>query len=95
MLATLYFWKVSSYWMPFVAVGPVLNLVCLVIVSFLPESPRYLVNADRLDETRKAFAKIAKLNRKVLVQYNLNLKKTSKQKREKKQATESDSLDET
>ena len=47
-------------------IGWIFNLISVVLLFFMPESPRWLVTVGKLDEARKAFAFIAKLNRKPL-----------------------------
>mmetsp|Transcript_34047 Transcript_34047/g.42013 ORF Transcript_34047/g.42013 Transcript_34047/m.42013 type:complete len:274 (+) Transcript_34047:590-1411(+) len=66
VFATLYFWKISTHWFYFVIIGFFFNLISLVLLFFLPESPRYLISVGKLEEARKGFAKIAALNRKFL-----------------------------
>lgn len=66
VLATTYFWKISKHWFYFVLVGLIYNVSCIFLLYFIPESPRYLVNAGKLEQARKAFEKIAMFNKKEL-----------------------------
>lgn len=66
MLATLYFWKISTHWFYFVVIGLGFNIISVVGLFFLPESPRYLVTVKKFDEAKVAFEVMAKFNRKNL-----------------------------
>ena len=61
--ATIYFWKISKHWQYFLLIGWIFNVISVVLLFFMPESPRWLIQVGKLDEARKAFAFIAKLNR--------------------------------
>lgn len=65
-LSTIYFWKISKDWFWFCLVGYVWNLISIVFLVWVPESPRYLVSVGKLEDARKALAEIAKWNRKEL-----------------------------
>ena len=54
-LGTIYFWKVSDYWLYFPMIGYAWNVISVIALIWIPESPRYLIAAGRLDEARKAF----------------------------------------
>ena len=47
-LGTIYFWLISSYWVPFSAIGYFLCLFTTVAVWWLPESPRVLIDLCRV-----------------------------------------------
>ena len=55
VLGTLYFWKISTYWVYFVLIGFVWNIISVIAMIWVPESPRYLVSVGRLKEAAKAF----------------------------------------
>ena len=62
MLGTLYFWKMNTPWIWFTLVGFVWNIISVIGMIWMPESPRYLVGAGRLEEAREAFQTIARWN---------------------------------
>ena len=66
VLATLYFWKISTHWFYFVVIGLGFNIISVVLLFFLPESPRYLVTVKKFDEAKAAFEVMARFNRKNL-----------------------------
>ena len=49
VLATLYFWKISTHWFYFVVIGLGFNIISVIGLFFLPESPRYLVTVKKFD----------------------------------------------
>ena len=67
VLATLYFWKISKHWFYFVFIGYIWNIISVIGMYWLPESPRYLMNIGKYEEAKKVFQYIAKLNRKEFV----------------------------
>ena len=62
--ATLYFWKVGKNVFPLLALGYGINIVAVVGVYFLPESPVYLIKKGNLEEARKSLEFIARVNGK-------------------------------
>lgn len=60
---TVYFFKMNGHWQWLLLVGFGMNIVALVFLIWLPESPRFLVNSGRLDEAKKAFEVIAWWNK--------------------------------
>ena len=62
IVATIYFWKINKHWFWFVLVGYIWNLISLIGLAWMPESPRFLVAAGKLQAARKAFQTIAKWN---------------------------------
>ena len=66
VLATLYFWKISQHWFPFTFIGYCWNVISIVLQIWVPESPRWLISAGRIDEARKAFEVIAMFNKQEL-----------------------------
>ena len=69
--ATLYFWKISLHWFWFVLIGFFWTFLCVVLLVWMPESPRYLLSVGKLDEARKAFENIAWWN-KVRIDWGQN-----------------------
>ena len=67
VIATIYFWKISKLWYPFVAIGYVWNIISIILMFWVPESPRWLVSAGKLDEAREAFEVVAKWNSRKLI----------------------------
>ena len=63
VVATVYFWKISKHWFPYVLIGFVWQAISCVLLLLMPESPRWLVSSRRLDRARQAFGTIAKFNR--------------------------------
>lgn len=63
VLGTLYFWKISTHWIYFTSIGFVWCVISAVLMIWVPESPRFLVNAGNLKAASKSLQFIAKLNR--------------------------------
>ena len=62
VLGTIYFWKVSRHWIYFCLMGYAFQLASLILLIWVPESPRYLVKVGKLEEARKVFQIIASWN---------------------------------
>ena len=60
----IYYWFISTNWIPINIFGAVLTLVSAVGVYFLPESPKFYLSTRRYDEAREAINFIAKINGK-------------------------------
>ena len=67
VVGTIYFWKISKHWFWYCLVGYVWQVISVVLLFFMPESPRWLVSVGRLSEAKVAFETIAKWNRTNLV----------------------------
>ena len=67
VIATIYFWKISTQGFYFLGIGLIFNILSVIILFFLPESPRYLVSTQKLNLAKAGFEIIAKFNRKSLV----------------------------
>lgn len=63
---TLYYWKINRHWVYILSVGYAMNWICFLGAFFLPESPVFLINNSRMDEARKSFEFIARINKKEL-----------------------------
>lgn len=61
--AILYFWFVSNDWIYIHYLGLTVQVMCLVCVVFLPESPRLLIELQKLEEARQSFQRIAQVNK--------------------------------
>ena len=62
--AVLYFWKISKHWFYFCSIGYVWNIISVIAIYFLPESPRYLYSVGKHAEASKVFETISKWNGK-------------------------------
>ena len=62
VLSTIYFYFISKYWVWFQVFGWGLNLITIVGVVFMPESPKYLLTKKKYDECRKVMTIIGRLN---------------------------------
>ena len=49
MVATVYFWKIDKHWFWYALIGYAWQIICVVGLYFIPESPRYLVKIGKLD----------------------------------------------
>ena len=59
LIATLYFRFVSDHWFYLAMFGYILQIICVGFVWFMPESPKLLVELNRLDEAEAAMIRIA------------------------------------
>lgn len=64
VLATLYFWQINKHWIYFVLIGYSWNIISVIGMYWMPESPRYLLNVGKYDEAIKVFQLIASWNKK-------------------------------
>lgn len=67
VIAIIYFWLISKHWFYYTLVGYIWQILTVLLVGFLPESPRFLVSVGKLDEAKKSLETIARWNRKELV----------------------------
>ena len=58
----IYYWFISTYWIPINVFGAVLTVISAVGVFFLPESPKFFLSKRRYEEARAAINFIAKTN---------------------------------
>lgn len=63
VVATIYFWKISLHWFWFVLIGFFWQTISVILITWMPESPRYLLSVGKLEEARKAFDNIAWWNK--------------------------------
>ena len=68
-IATIYFWKVSKNWYFIVLVGYAMQMFSFFGSLLLPESPRLLVELNRIDEAKLNLDIIARWNKKHLSFY--------------------------
>ena len=59
LIATIYFRFISKEWVYLALLGYVLQIICVCLVWLLPESPKFLLELNRLDETEAAMIRIA------------------------------------
>ena len=59
----IYYWFISTYWIPINVFGAVLTVISAVGVFFLPESPKFFLSKRRYEEARAAINFIAKTNK--------------------------------
>ena len=62
----LYFWKISRNYAPIFYIGYSICILSIICSLILPESPRLLVELGKLDEAKRSFNRMAKLNGKKL-----------------------------
>lgn len=58
----IYYWFISTNWIPINIFGALLTVVSAVGVYFLPESPKFYLSKRRYDEARASINFIAKTN---------------------------------
>jgi hypothetical protein len=61
--STFYFYYISRYWLWFQIFGWTINLIAVVGVIFMPESPKYLLTTKKYSECRKVLNMISKFNK--------------------------------
>ena len=62
----VWFWKISKHWFGYALIGYAWNLISVVCMYWVPESPRYLIAAEKMKEAKDALEIIAKWNKKTL-----------------------------
>ena len=72
LLATAYFRFVSNEWFWLAFIGYVTQILCVALVWLLPESPKFLIEQNRLDEAEAAFNQISWFGRKKFDPMELN-----------------------
>ena len=63
MWASLFFIFIDNNWKSFYGIVVITTFVTFIALGFFPESPRFLANKGRFDETRSVISKIAKKNK--------------------------------
>ena len=63
---TVYYEKISKESMPTMVAGYIFCLTGVILTSWLPESPRFLVNSGQLVQAKEVFETIADWNKKKL-----------------------------
>ena len=64
--APLYFWKISNNWIGLFYAGFCSCIISILATILLPESPRLLIELDRLEEAKYSLQRMATYNRKTL-----------------------------
>lgn len=64
ILSCLYFYFISKYWLWFQVFGWSLNVLTVICVIFMPESPKYLLTKKLYEECRSVITRIAHVNGK-------------------------------
>lgn len=64
ILSCLYFYFISKYWLWFQLFGWSLNVLTVICVIFMPESPKYLLTKNRFEECRFILSRMAQVNGK-------------------------------
>ena len=62
ILSCIYFYLISKYWLWFQLFGWSLNVLTVVCVFLMPESPKFLMTKKRYDECRVVLTKMAEVN---------------------------------
>ena len=60
MFITLYFWKIDRDWSNFFLIVFGANIISMIGTTFLPESPRMLVNLGKESEAIESLEQIAR-----------------------------------
>lgn len=55
VICTVYFWQISKHWIYYCLCGYVWNVMSVVFLFWVPESPRYLASAGKMKEARQVF----------------------------------------
>ena len=66
MVTSLFFWKVSQNWAQYFLFCIFSNVICLIGIIFVPDSPRLLLDLGKEDEALKGLDQIARWNGKTL-----------------------------
>ena len=64
IFSVIYFYSISKDWVWFEVFGVGLNAVVVVLILFLPESPKFLYAQKRWSELRESLNLIARVNGK-------------------------------
>ena len=72
LITTIYFRFISDYWIYLGIFGYLLQILCVGFVWFMPESPKILIELNRLDEAEAAFIKVAKIGGTNFDAFDLN-----------------------
>ena len=70
-----------------------LTILSIVLFSFIPESPKWLISVGRYDEARQSLRKIAKINGKSTDQFDLPFKEEKQGKNCEKSTAETEAKD--
>lgn len=62
ILIGVYFHYVSRYWLWFIMIGLISNIIAVVGIFFIPESPEYLYSYYRFNDCRQVVHRIAEWN---------------------------------
>jgi Sugar (and other) transporter len=63
IFSCIYFYFISSYWLWFQLFSLLLNLLVVVCVVFMPESPKYLITKRRYEECRQVITRMIRYNK--------------------------------
>ena len=74
VIATIYFWKISKQWFWYCSIGYIWQLISLICLYWMPESPRYLLKSGKFEQAREAFNRIAKMNKRAINWDDIHLK---------------------
>ena len=82
IFGSIYFWKISKHAIYFEIVGLIWEFLSCILMFWIPESPRYLMESGQLDKANAVFDYIAKWNKKELIwdPCRFNMPNTSKVK---------------
>lgn len=62
ILMGVYYHYISNYWLYFALIGVLFNLLAIIGIFKIPESPEYLYSYYKFDECREVIKKIAEWN---------------------------------
>ena len=70
---SIYFTYLSKDWIHFFTFYLIIFTICVLMIWYLPESPKYLVMKGKYKEARDALNVIAKVNKRPLLNHNSDI----------------------
>jgi hypothetical protein len=61
---SIYFWFISKQWLWIEVFAAFVNVLCIIGIFFMPESPKFLMSVKHWDRARESLSAIARMNGK-------------------------------